>query len=406
MKAKRIIAAVLAFFALASFAGCKSEKKEPVTPTLTEASEIEVSETQTDAASETQSSAVKTILATNVKDKTKYVLERELYFFNYADISYGHWFIIEIKSDSTEYIERMKAAYDSHGNFKSYASYTANGKILSDEENKYIYNTDGTIKSYTNYSEGKALKSISFEYDNKKRTTKITYRALGKERDGLPVVLCNTIFYDDSAGTKTTKNLEDMYGTGNFVLTSEIIEKYDSKDNLIEERFLDYTDNQGANEANIKSYKYDEYGRCISTRYSDGAEDLNTFDSHGNILISECKDYSGTTTNITKYEYEYDKNGRPTKEHSSFVDRLSGKTYTYETIAVNDAFGNPTNIKRYGYEGTEKKILTDEQKISYVYEENRITMSVDTIDYTRSLSYKYTCICEYHQTLPAVERLP
>ncbi len=404
MNIKRTIAAILAFLALASFAGCKGEKKGNSTSTSAEAFGAEVSETEggadTEPASGAENNAVKTISAKDVKDKSKYFLNYINHLYDEPAINYGHWFIVERKSDDKTHVDCMKTTYDSHGNFKSYFGYASDGKTKCKAENKYVYNADGTIKSYTAYTDGKAECSRAYEYDAKKRITKITYRVLGEIIDDTPRVSYETISYDDSASTKTVKSYEDMYNTGKFVFVSETVEKYDSKGNLIEER-IKTTDE--ANTA-VHSYKYDENGRCIYEKYADGSEDKTTYDSHGNVLISETKSSSGETI-VEKNEYKYDQNGGLLKSCSSSADGNSDETYTYETIAVNDEFGNPTNIKIYRRKGSGKNTLLREIELSYVYEKDRITISVAEIDHEHSLNLKYTNICEYHQQLPAIERM-
>lgn len=62
-------------------------------------------------------------------------------------------------------------------------------------------------------------------------------------------------------------------------------------------------------------------------------------------------------------------------------------------------------MKIYRREGNGKNTLLREIELSYVYEKDRITISVEEVDHEHSLNLKYTNICEYHQQLPVIGRM-
>ena len=96
MELKRLVAAILAFLALASFAGCKGEKKDDSASTSAEAAGAQASETESGSDAETASEAAETQKAStesvkmNPRTNTPYYF-LDLYMESFGSNEWNNW---------------------------------------------------------------------------------------------------------------------------------------------------------------------------------------------------------------------------------------------------------------------------------------------------------------------------
>lgn len=363
MKAKRIIAAVLAFFALASFAGCKSEKKEPVTPTLTEASETEVSETQTDAADETADSSAKS--QTNSSDENKF----PLYYIGQLCSTWNHWTLHKERSSSYEkkapennLIINSDFEFDGHENPVLSITYendnrdNANGSVQC----KYSYNSDGTIKNIE-FVDSYAT-SKSYEYDSEKRLIK----TVTISRDKL--FEAKTTYYTyNSAGLLIS---EKCYSAG-----SKLVESKDFEYNTAGKIVKSTIDEAETSTQCITEYEYDNQENCVLEKYFD------------------LKRHA-----TGKKELKYDKNGFVIYEKETDFEN----NIVHENYYTRDKYENPILLKQYlTIDGS--RTLSAEFQYSYDYSQAEIKANIKKIQYDDGGIYIYdsTRIYKYHKTIPS-----
>ncbi len=174
MKLKRTIAAILAFLALASFAGCRKDKKNDPASTsagavAAETSENETEETEEGAAGETKESE-KAAASSSVKMNPR--TKKPYYFLDInsdllGNSDWNNW--VEVSNGSYKngkYVIENEYFYDKSGNKTGEKRHNENGtsKFYPREVK---YNGDGTVKSMPDDTSGQAC--IFYKYDSQKR---------------------------------------------------------------------------------------------------------------------------------------------------------------------------------------------------------------------------------------------
>ncbi len=357
MKTKRIIAAVLAFLALTSFAGCKKEKKSPYTghaAIRTNASENrdEAVSGQTDNYNDEQTENAKSVQQTKGKSSTpkddagasstnsrysRYFIGYRLYD-DYSLDKWNHWDTVNegFWDSNGNYYQNTVSKYNSHGDIVKYTAYD----IFSQDNNEatainynYVYNNDGTVKEFTDSS--KQGLRYCYKYDTNKRPARIS---AVDEGNGDETYVLN-LSYD--------KNGRLAYADdGNCRATFT----YDKNGNLIKKER-----SYSAGDLAIQTYKYNSRNDVVEATH--------------NILLSS-------------YTYEYDKNG--------FLIKIieKGSDYMCETEYKNDKYGNPIEEKHTTKENG-KVTSTYTYTYSYTYNASSIVVIGKETNRTTYTEYEY-----------------
>ncbi len=358
MKLKRTIAAILAFLALASFAGCRKDKKDDPASTSAGAVAAETSEnetetevqaetemeTSTEAAGKTKESS--TAKQTGVrKNEKKY----PRYYIGIDSDVWNHWSEYKSRSVYTEHLKKASISngeyeFDRFGNVTYYLSYDGNNTDENSDSYKkeYDYNSDGTVKTERIYYYDAFSITVNYEYDSQKRVIR-EIRFIGENLQDSRVI--DYIF--NAAGLLISAKTSDL---NSKELLSSLEYKYDSAGNMIESTENGYEGKVSVLYEKI-THKYDAQGNCIAEKYS-------------------VKDSAPFTR-----EYKYDKNGFIIEENSSFE---SGGTVYYYT---RDKYGNPLTAEMYEVDSSGKKTLVYKQSYTYEYGNDEITVNMVEVRY-------------------------
>lgn len=358
MKFKRTIAAILAFLALASFAGCRKDKKDDPASTsagavATETSENETEtevqaetemETSTEAAGKTKESS--TAKQTGVrKNEKKY----PRYYIGIDSDVWNHWSEYKSRSVYTEHLKKASISneeyeFDRFGNVTYYLSYDGNNTDENSDSYKkeYDYNGDGTVKTERIYFGGELSITVNYEYDSQKRVIR-EIRFTGENHQDSYV----TDYTFNAAGLLISVKISDL---NSKKLLSSLEYKYDSAGNMIESTENVYEGKVSVLYKKI-THKYDAQGNCIAEKYSG-------------------KDPASFTI-----EYKYDKDGFIIEENSSSE---SGDTIYYYT---RDKYGNPLTAEMYDVDSSGKKTLVYKQSYTYEYGNDEITVNIVAVNY-------------------------
>ena len=358
MKLKRTIAAILAFLALASFAGCRKDKKDDPASTSAGAVAAETSEnetetevqaetemeTSTEAAGKTKESS--TAKQTGVrKNEKKY----PRYYIGIDSDVWNHWSEYKSRSVYTEHLKKVSISngeyeFDRFGNVTYYLSYDGNNTDENSDSYKkeYDYNSDGTVKTERIYYYDAFSITVNYEYDSQKRVIR-EIRFIGENLQDSRVI--DYIF--NAAGLLISVKTSDL---NSKELLSSLEYKYDSAGNMIESTENGYEGKVSVLYEKI-THKYDAQGNCIAEKYS-------------------VKDSAPFTR-----EYKYDKNGFIIEENSSFE---SGGTVYYYT---RDKYGNPLTAEMYEVDSSGKKTMVYKQSYTYEYGNDEITVNMVEVNY-------------------------
>ena len=358
MKLKRTIAAILAFLALASFAGCRKDKKDDPASTSAGAVAAETSEnetetevqaeteteTPTETAGETKESS--TAKQTGVrKNEKKY----PRYYIGIDSDVWNHWSEYKSRSVYTEHLKKVSISngeyeFDRFGNVTYYLSYDGNNTDENSDSYKkeYDYNSDGTVKTERIYYYDAFSITVNYEYDSQKRVIR-EIRFIGENLQDSRVI----DYTFNAAGLLISVKTSDL---NSKELLSSLEYKYDSAGNMIESTENGYEGKVSVLYEKI-THKYDAQGNCIAEKYS-------------------VKDSAPFTR-----EYKYDKNGFIIEENSSFE---SGGTVYYYT---RDKYGNPLTAEMYEVDSSGKKTLVYKQSYTYEYGNDEITVNMVEVNY-------------------------
>ena len=358
MKLKRTIAAILAFLALASFAGCRKDKKDDPASTSAGAVAAETSEnetetevqaetemeTSTEAAGKTKESS--TAKQTGVrKNEKKY----PRYYIGIDSDVWNHWSEYKSRSVYTEHLKKVSISngeyeFDRFGNVTYYLSYDGNNTDENSDSYKkeYDYNSDGTVKTERIYYYDAFSITVNYEYDSQKRVIR-EIRFIGENLQDSRVI----DYTFNAAGLLISVKTSDL---NSKELLSSLEYKYDSAGNMIESTENGYEGKVSVLYEKI-THKYDAQGNCIAEKYS-------------------VKDSAPFTR-----EYKYDKNGFIIEENSSFE---SGGTVYYYT---RDKYGNPLTAEMYEVDSSGKKTLVYKQSYTYEYGNDEITVNMVEVNY-------------------------
>lgn len=358
MKLKRTIAAILAFLALASFAGCRKDKKDDLASTSAGADAAETSEnetetevqaetemeTPTETAGETKESS--TAKQTGVrKNEKKY----PRYYIGIDSDVWNHWSEYKSRSVYTEHLKKASISngeyeFDRFGNVTYYLSYDGNNTDENSDSYKkeYDYNSDGTVKTERIYYYDAFSITVNYEYDSQKRVIR-EIRFIGENLQDSRVI----DYTFNAAGLLISVKTSDL-NSKELLLSLEY--KYDSAGNMIESTENGYEGKVSVLYEKI-THKYDAQGNCIAEKYS-------------------VKDSAPFTR-----EYKYDKNGFIIEENSSFE---SGGTVYYYT---RDKYGNPLTAEMYDVDSSGKKTLVYKQSYTYEYGNDEITVNIVEVRY-------------------------
>ena len=369
MKLKRTIAAILAFLALASFAGCRKDKKDDPASTSAGAVAAETSENETEtevqAETETETSteaAVKTKESSTAKQTGVRKNEKKYprYYIGIDSDVWNHWSEYKSRSVYTEHLKKASISngeyeFDRFGNVTYYLSYDGNNTDENSDSYKkeYDYNSDGTVKTERIYYYDAFSITVNYEYDSQKRVIR-EIRFIGENLQDSRVI----DYTFNAAGLLISVKTSDL---NSKELLSSLEYKYDSAGNMIESTENGYEGKVSVLYEKI-THKYDAQGNCIAEKYS-------------------VKDSAPFTR-----EYKYDKNGFIIEENSSFE---SGGTVYYYT---RDKYGNPLTAEMYEVDSSGKKTLVYKQSYTYEYGNDEITVnwSKSTINPTAKMTLKKT----------------
>ncbi len=362
MKLKRTIAAILAFLALASFAGCRKDKKDDPASTSAGAVAAETSEneTETEAQAETETSteaAGKTKESSTAKQTGVRKNEKKYprYYIGIDSLVWNHWSEYKVRKVYAEHLKKASVyneeyEFDRFGNVTYYLSYDGNNTDENSDSYKkeYDYNGDGTVKTeriYFGDFGGELSITVNYEYDSQKRVIR-EIRFTGEN----PQDSCVTDYTFNAAGLLVSVKTSDL---NSKELLSSLEYKYDSAGNMIESTENVYEGKVSVFYEKI-THKYDAQGNCIAEKYS-------------------VKD-SASFTSFT-IEYKYDKNGFIIEENKSSE---SGGTVYYYT---RDKYGNPLTAEMYDVDSSGKKTLFYKQSYTYEYGNDEITVNIVEVNY-------------------------
>ena len=356
MKLKRTIAAILAFLALASFAGCRKDKKDDPASTSAGAVAAETSEneTETEAQTETETptaTAGKTKESSTAKQTGVRKNEKKYprYYIGIDSDGWNHWSEYKSRSVYTEHLKKASISngeyeIDRFGNVTYYLSYDGNNTDENSDSYKkeYDYNGDGTVKTERIYFGGELSITVNYEYDSQKRVIR-EIRFTGENPQDSYV----TDYTFNAAGLLISVKISDL---NSKKLLSSLEYKYDSAGNMIESTENVYEGKVSVLYKKI-THKYDAQGNCIAEKYSG-------------------KDPASFTI-----EYKYDKDGFIIEENSSSE---SGDTIYYYT---RDKYGNPLTAEMYDVDSSGKKTLVYKQSYTYEYGNDEITVNIVAVNY-------------------------
>ena len=356
MKLKRTIAAILAFLALASFAGCRKDKKDDPASTSAGAVAAETSEneTETEAQTETETptaTAGKTKESSTAKQTGVRKNEKKYprYYIGIDSDGWNHWSEYKSRSVYTEHLKKASISngeyeFDRFGNVTYYLSYDGNNTDENSDSYKkeYDYNSDGTVKTERIYYYDAFSITVNYEYDSQKRVIR-EIRFIGENLQDSRVI----DYTFNAAGLLISVKTSDL---NSKELLSSLEYKYDSAGNMIESTENGYGGKVSVLYEKI-THKYDAQGNCIAEKYS-------------------VKDSAPFTR-----EYKYDKNGFIIEENSSFE---SGGTVYYYT---RDKYGNPLTAEMYEVDSSGKKTLFYKQSYTYEYGNDEITVNIVEVNY-------------------------
>ena len=356
MKLKRTIAAILAFLALASFAGCRKDKKDDPASTSAGAvaAETPENETETEAQTETETptaTAGKTKESSTAKQTGVRKNEKKYprYYIGIDSDVWNHWSEYKSRSVYTEHLKKASISneeyeFDRFGNVTYYLSYDGNNTDENSDSYKkeYDYNGDGTVKTERIYFGGELSITVNYEYDSQKRVIR-EIRFTGENHQDSYV----TDYTFNAAGLLISVKISDL---NSKKLLSSLEYKYDSAGNMIESTENVYEGKVSVLYKKI-THKYDAQGNCIAEKYSG-------------------KDPASFTI-----EYKYDKDGFIIEENSSFE---SGGTVYYYT---RDKYGNPLTAEMYDVDSSGKKTLVYKQSYTYEYGNDEITVNIVAVNY-------------------------
>ena len=356
MKLKRTIAAILAFLALASFAGCRKDKKDDPASTSAGAVAAETSEneTETEAQAETETSTETagetkesiTAKQTGVrKNEKKY----PRYYIGIDSLVWNHWTEYKVRRVYAEHLKKASVyneeyEFDRFGNVTRCLSYFGKKADENSEsyKSKYDYNSDGTVKKTETYYDEDFSETVNYEYDSQKRVIREIRFTSENPQDS-----CVTDYTFNAAGLLISVKTADL---NSKELLSSLEYKYDSAGNMIESTENVYEGKVSVFYEKI-THKYDARGNCIAEKYS--------------------RKYSAPFTR----EYKYDKNGFVIEENDSSE---SGGSVSYYT---RDKYGNPLTAEIYEVGSSGKKTLIDEQSYTYEYGNDEITVNMVEVRY-------------------------
>ena len=356
MKLKRTIAAILAFLALASFAGCRKDKKDDPASTSAGAVAAETSEneTETEAQTETETptaTAGKTKESSTAKQTGVRKNEKKYprYYIGIDSDGWNHWSEYKSRSVYTEHLKKASISngeyeFDRFGNVTYYLSYDGNNTDENSDSYKkeYDYNGDGTVKTERIYFGGELSITVNYEYDSQKRVIR-EIRFTGENPQDSYV----TDYTFNAAGLLISVKTSDL---NSKKLLSSLEYKYDSAGNMIESTENVYEGKVSVLYKKI-THKYDAQGNCIAEKYSG-------------------KDSASFTI-----EYKYDKDGFIIEENSSSE---SGDTIYYYT---RDKYGNPLTAEMCDVDSSGKKTLFYKQSYTYEYGNDEITVNIVEVNY-------------------------
>ena len=358
MKLKRTIAAILAFLALASFAGCRKDKKDDPASTSAGAVAAETSEneTETEAQAETEmetstEAAGKTKESSTAKQTGVRKNEKKYprYYIGIDSDVWNHWSEYKGRSVYAEHLKKASISneeyeFDRFGNVTYYLSYDGNNTDENSDSYKkeYDYNSDGTVKTERIYYYDAFSITVNYEYDSQKRVIR-EIRFIGENLQDSRVI----DYTFNAAGLLISVKTSDL---NSKELLSSLEYKYDSAGNMIESTENGYEGKVSVLYEKI-THKYDAQGNCIAEKYS-------------------VKDSAPFTR-----EYKYDKNGFIIEENSSFE---SGGTVYYYT---RDKYGNPLTAEMYEVDSSGKKTLVYKQSYTYEYGNDEITVNMVEVNY-------------------------
>ena len=358
MKLKRTIAAILAFLALASFAGCKKDKKDDPASTSAGAVAAETSENETEtesqAETETETSteaAGKTKESSTAKQTGVRKNEKKYprYYIGIDSVVWNHWTEYKVRRVYAEHLKKASVyneeyEFDRFGNVTRCLSYFGKKADENSEsyKSKYDYNSDGTVKKTETYYDEDFSETVNYEYDSQKRVIREIRFTSENPQDS-----CVTDYTFNAAGLLISVKTADL---NSKELLSSLEYKYDSAGNMIESTENVYEGKVSVFYEKI-THKYDARGNCIAEKYS--------------------RKYSAPFTR----EYKYDKNGFVIEENDS--SESGGSVYYY----TRDKYGNPLTAEIYEVGSSGKKTLIDEQSYTYEYGNDEITVNMVEVRY-------------------------
>lgn len=302
----------------------------------------------------------------------------------------------------------VKSVYNDKGEITNQSFTDLNGRTVKELSNglyiDYIYDESGKVlATYTSGVEQDEVDCIAEgifvvnTYDEKGNQTatitnpEITVDAYKVGKDSIVTTNeydknGNLIKSTDGEGNQTKYEYDEQGRTTKVITPSDATNKY-SHDELTKDGNgrgvvdtvtdalgrVSKTTNNGSDQITkiediastksiVKTYEYDSNGRQTKEIYSDGSYIQNTYeDATGELIKSTRIDDSGNVEGYTQYEYTVD------DKVKSAIDYKSGKPYRY-TYYEYDAYGRNTGVAEINATSTPTTEKIKDSMIKYVYD--------------------------------------
>lgn len=212
-----------------------------------------------------------------------------------------------------------------------------NGEKYLSQQN--VYDSTGSLFRTDYYNDSGELTSThNYFYDDAGRIKKLQYITLKKR--GFEEILLNNPGYSDYKHISETnfhytvsENTLEVIKTKDKRITEEIVEKYDSRKNVIRRLTKSFNDDSSVN-TNLESFTYDNLGRIVSSQFvSDYISGTDKYDAFGNPIERTRSDEKGNKYEPVNIVYEFDSSNNWIKKseyEGSEVFRITSRVIIYD----------------------------------------------------------------------------
>lgn len=265
--------------------------------------------------------------------------------------------------------------YDASGRvFTEYTNGTNQNNLLGVDDGKLVVKTYDEKGNQTATITNPDITGNTFKVGNDSIVTKNEYDQNG-----------NVIKSIDGEGNQTKYEYDEQGRKTKVITPSDSTNTYsydeltkDGNDKVVVDTVTDAlgrvskTTNNGSDQITkiediastksiVKTYEYDSNGRQTKEIYSDGSYTQNTYeDATGELIKSTKVDDSGNVESYTQYEYTVD------GKVKSAIDYKNGKSYRY-TYYEYDAYGRNTGVAEINATSTPTTEKIKDSMLKYVY---------------------------------------